>query len=222
MFVQQEYTKEKSFAFGLNLYKIFWLLIFFSFYGYIFETVIAFIKFGEFHNRQGLLYGPFIQIYGIGAIIIISISHYIKKNSIVFLFLLSSIMGGSFEYLFSLIEETIYGCTSWNYYHMPLNLDGRTSILMSLVWGAAGVIIVKYLYPITSKIIECFPNKKGIVITWIVFLFLSYDVFLSSAVVIRAAQRFNNLPPSNTFEVYIDEKYPDSYMEKKFPTLKFR
>lgn len=40
--------------------KLFWIFILGSFFGYVVETIYAFIKSGgHFVIRQGLLYGPF-------------------------------------------------------------------------------------------------------------------------------------------------------------------
>lgn len=222
MFKNKVNNKGNSLTSELNLYKIFWIFVFFSIYGFVFETIQSLIKFGGFYNRQGLLYGPFSQIYGLGAVIIILCTKNIYKKSIAFLFILSCFMGAAFEYLFSLMQEMIFGCVSWNYYSMPFNIQGRINLLYSLIWGVIGVIIVRWLYPLTIRMIKSITNKKGIIISWIVLIFLCYDIFISASAVRREFERFNNIPPSNKFQVYLDEKYPDSFMKTRYPSMIFK
>ncbi len=49
--------------------KLFVLFFIGSVFGCIIETIYAIIKTGGFQIRQGLIYGPFIPIYGLGAIL---------------------------------------------------------------------------------------------------------------------------------------------------------
>ena len=48
---------------------IFWIFIIGSVLGYIFEMIVALFQKGFFESRQGLIYGPFTPVYGIGGIV---------------------------------------------------------------------------------------------------------------------------------------------------------
>ena len=48
---------------------IFWIFIIGSISGYVFEMLVVFFQKGFFETRKGLIYGPFIPVYGIGAVI---------------------------------------------------------------------------------------------------------------------------------------------------------
>ncbi len=52
-----------------ELIIVFWLFIIGSILGYIFEMIVVLFQKGYFESRQGLIYGPFTPVYGIGAII---------------------------------------------------------------------------------------------------------------------------------------------------------
>ncbi len=213
---------QKSFSAGLNFYKIFWTFIVFSILGFVFESMACFIQYGAFYKRQGLLYGPISQIYGLGAVVLILFSRKLYNKSIIFLFIFCSLMGGIFEYLCSLIEEVVFGCVSWQYYYMTFNFQGRTNLLFSLVWGVLGVVMLIYLFPLFSRLLESIPNKQGIIITWVVIVFLSFDIFISASAVKRESERHRNIPPSNAFQIFLDKKYPDSYMKEIYPSLRFK
>lgn len=49
--------------------KIFWLFMIGSFIGFIYETIVVFFQTGGFELRQGIIYGPLIPVYGIGAVV---------------------------------------------------------------------------------------------------------------------------------------------------------
>ena len=74
--------------------------------------------------RQGLIYGPFIQVYGMGALafyFLVKTEQDPKK-----LFFKGMIMGGVLEYLCSFFQEIFFGSVSWDYSNLFLNLNGRT------------------------------------------------------------------------------------------------
>ena len=67
-----------------ELIKIFWVFLVGSIIGCIVETLVGIIFDHSFKIRQGLIYGPFIPVYGIGAIMYYLIVKNIKNIKIVF------------------------------------------------------------------------------------------------------------------------------------------
>ena len=99
--------KDKEYKlFGISIWKIFSYFIIYSILGYIIETIFGIITMGEWQSRQSFLYGPFLGIYGIGAVFILIFSKYFNKNNII-LFLGGYIIGTLTEYIFSFLIEVI-------------------------------------------------------------------------------------------------------------------
>ena len=218
----REMDENKPIASGYNFYMLFWVFVLFSVMGYMFESGANLIEFGHFHNRQGILYLPFSQIYGLGAVIILEITRWIKRRNLLLLYVFCCIFGAFFEYIFSYIEETILHSTTWDYSTMPFNIDGRTNLLFSLAWGFVGVAIVRFLYPQSLKIIRLVRGKKGRILTWLVLVVLVTDMLLSSIMVYRAYERYNGLPASNPIDYFLDRYYPDSIVNDTYPSLRFK
>ena len=86
--------------FGISIWKIFAYFIIYSVLGYIVETIFGIITMGVWQSRQSFLYGPFLGIYGIGAVAIILFSQFFNKNNIT-LFLGGYILGSLIEYIIS-------------------------------------------------------------------------------------------------------------------------
>ena len=46
--------------------KLFWIFIIGSIIGYGIEMIVGLVQNGHFVSRQGLVFGPFAQVYGLG------------------------------------------------------------------------------------------------------------------------------------------------------------
>lgn len=135
-----------------ELIIIFWLFIIGSILGHIFEMIIVLFQKGHFETRQGLIYGPFIPVYGIGAIIYYLILNNINTENKIKVFFITAILGGMTEYLSSFIQEKAFGTISWDYSYLLFNINGRTSLLHCTYWGIAGILYVTYIDPFLEKL----------------------------------------------------------------------
>lgn len=211
-----------SFASGLGFYKIFWVFTAASVLGYAVETVFCFVTTGTIESRQGLIYGPFCQVYGIGAVLMVLILTPLAKKNDRWVFFGSAVVGGTFEYLCSWAQELIFGSVSWEYSDLPFSIGGRTSLTYMLFWGILGIWFIKGIYPALSSLIERIPNRQGLFFTWILIIILSVDIFLSASAVYRWSERQDNIPPSNAYEEFLDKQYPNATLEKIYPHMTWR
>ena len=122
--------------------------------------IFQFVTSGELNNRQGLLYGPFSQIYGIGSVIAILSSRIINKKNTVVLFSFYAILGGTYKYLSSRFQESVFGTVAWHYDETILNFQGGVSYRSALLWAVSGVVIVYYLYRFMCKLLKKHPAKR--------------------------------------------------------------
>ena len=53
--------RERSFAHGLNFYKLFWVFLIGCFLGVIIELIWCAVLYQKFESRAGLIYGPFTR-----------------------------------------------------------------------------------------------------------------------------------------------------------------
>lgn len=214
-----ENKEDKPFAFGLNFTKLFWLFIIGSFFGTILETCWAFAEYGHFEYRVGLVYGPFIPIYGGGAVLITLGLYKLYKASDVVIYIVSAIIGAGFEYYCSYFQEMFFGTVSWDYSDTLFNIDGRTNLMFALIWGFLGLVWVRYLYPMCSKMIEKIPKKIGNLATIALVIFMIFDSFMTCAALQRADERANDIPATNVFAEYLDEHLDDDYLSMIFPHM---
>ncbi len=207
--------KEKPFAEGLHIYKLIWIFVIGSFVGYLYETVLYFFTTGKWVDQQGLLYGPFNQVYGFGAVLFM-ITLYFFRNGYV-IFLLGSLLGGLFEFLASYLQEALFHVISWDYSDHFLNFQGRTSVPVMLFWGLLALVFVKWIAPFLDKGIDRISALPGRIITYIMILFFIFDFSISLLAFNREEERKSGIPPQGEMDVLMDKWYPSSYLEKVFP-----
>ncbi len=199
-----------------ELIIVFWLFIIGSILGYIFEMIVVLFQKGYFESRQGLIYGPFTPVYGIGAIIYYLILNNIKKDNKIKIFFITAILGGITEYICSLVQEKVFGTISWDYSYLIFDINGRTSLLHCSYWGIAGILYVTYIDPFLEKL-KYKIDKKSLKIVSIIFaVFMLFDISISCIAANRQTERRNNISPKSKLDLFLDKHYPDEYMDKIF------
>lgn len=210
--------KEKNVKKELTI--LFWVFIIGSIAGFIFEVIVVFFQKGHFELRQGLIYGPFIPVYGIGAMCYYIVLSKIKIKNKVQIFLITMILGGITEYLCSFIQEKAFGTISWDYSYLPFNINGRTSLLHCIYWGIGGVLYITYIEPLLNKMIDKTNMKAFDLITIILSIFIVFDISISWMAADRQTERKNNIEPENRLDIFLDKNYPDEYMNRIFNNKK--
>lgn len=210
--------KEKNVKKELTI--LFWVFIIGSIAGFIFEVIVVFFQKGHFELRQGLIYGPFIPVYGIGAMCYYIVLSKIKIKNKVRIFLITMILGGITEYLCSFIQEKAFGTISWDYSYLPFNINGRTSLLHCVYWGIGGVLYITYIDPLLNKMIDKTNMKAFDLITIILSIFIVFDISISWMAADRQTERKNNIEPENRLDIFLDKNYPDEYMNRIFNNKK--
>ena len=194
------------------LCRLFWIFIIGSLVGFAYENILVLFQKGHFVLRQGLLYGPLIPVYGIGAVIYEIIIP--KMESPLKSFFYSMFLGAVVEYICSYVQEVLFGTISWDYHWVKINFNGRTSILHAFYWGLAGVIFYDIVHPWFNRIMTRPFTKRTILVTGVTLTFILIDVFLSWSACYRQKERVLNIEPRSEFDVFLDEHYPDEKIDK--------
>ena len=200
--------------------SIFWIFIIGSIFGYLFEMIVVLFQKGYFESRQGLIYGPFTPVYGIGGVVYYLVLSNIHTRNKWKVFLITMILGGVTEYVCSFIQEKAFGTISWDYSHLLFDINGRTSLLHCTYWGIAGVLYITYIEPLIEKMKQKINQKVIKVITMFVLFFMIFNVTISYLATERQMERRKEISAENKLDVFLDEHYPDEYMNKVFANMK--
>ena len=127
------------------IYSLSTWLFFFYFYcflGWIWETCYVSVLNGKWVNR-GFMHGPFLPIYGFGAIgVLIATLQY--REDAVAVFFVGMITATVLEYCTGAAMERIFHVRYWDYSKLPFNINGHVCLLASLAWGMFSVILTVY------------------------------------------------------------------------------
>lgn len=210
-----------------QFFVLFWIFFLGSLGGFLGENLITFLS-GEWVLRQGLLYEPLIPVYGCGLVLMYLLYQQLDKikNKHFFywigVFLLVSFLGGAVEYLFSFLQEKIFGTVSWTYYHMDLNINGRTTVFHAMFWGLMFFPFAFWIYPLLKKIQNLLYEKSFFLLTWLVFLIFFADATLSFLATMRREERRDDIAPSNILDVFLDKNYPDERIDKIYNNVQIK
>lgn len=207
------------FAEGLCFDKLFWVFLISSVLGAGIEMVFCRVTGGVWMNRSSLLYGPFSVVWGLGAVVLTVVLQRLSQKPDRHIFLAGCLVGGAYEYLCSVFTEYFFGTVFWDYSHMPLNLGGRINLLYCIFWGLLAVLWLRVLYPPMERSIEKLPPIAGKVLTWTMVALMVLNAGLTSAAMLRYTDRRSDLHRTGIVEAYLDQRYPDDYMEHRWPNM---
>ena len=191
-YLEDEYTMNKfsipSKEFHINIktkydvkysIKNYILMFFiFSFIGWIWEVLLHIVSEGRFVNR-GTMLGPWLPIYGSGALLILIILKPIRKRPILF-FISSMILAGVVEYSTAWYLWTFKGAKWWDYTGYFLNIEGRVCLEGLLVFGLGGAAVTYFLGPSLNDILNKIKPKIRTTICIILLMFFGIDLIYSS------------------------------------------
>ena len=205
-----------------------YLLLFLSYaiLGWIIEVILKYIEFKRLINR-GFLIGPWLPIYGFGAILITILLH--KYHGDPFpLFALSMIICGILEYLTSYVLEKVFRARWWDYSTNKFNINGRVSLNTMIPFGICGVLVINYLNPFFLKLYHTIGDKTLVIILGIILPIFIIDNIVSLNVLSIIRKDNKLLEKDNTEEMSKKVKellasinWKERRLINAFPTAKY-
>ncbi len=159
--------------FNTDVYHLYWYFILYSFFGWIFESSYCSLRQRRLINR-GFVNGPFVPIYGTGAMLVYIVLEPFANDSLV-VFIGGIILASVVEYITSWLMETIFNATWWDYSGRPYNLNGRICLAVSLAWGCLALVMVKFIQPAVVMLTESVPRNIGEIAGIVVGIFFGGD-----------------------------------------------
>ena len=145
--------------------------------GWIYEEIFYWITEGLLRNR-GILYGPWLPIYGIGALGIYAMKP--MKEHPVLLFLLCAAVTGAVEYIIGFAGIHLFGMRLWDYRGLFLNIDGIICLRSVVSFAVMGVVFHYLLEPTADQVVR--KANRNTIHAACIFLFVLFlaDCFLSA------------------------------------------
>ncbi|MDD5935112.1 MAG: putative ABC transporter permease [Clostridiales bacterium] len=201
---------------SLNYQNLFWLFMIANVIGVIMEGVWTIYKFHRWETHVNSIWGPFCFIYGIGAVIFYIGSVKLKNRNFLIQFVVFALAADVVEYFSSLLIEETLGMKAWTYHKHFMNLQGRISLPMTIIWGITGITYLHLLEPRIYRLFKKMQGKAWKVACIALSAFMVVNIAATAMCLVRWSQRHKGIPASNKVEEFIDSKYDDDRMRHLF------
>lgn len=141
-------------------YRIFEWLIFFYIYGFMgwcWETAYVSVRKHKFINR-GFMFGPFLPIYGTGAIMMLVVSAPFRENLV--LTYVAGVVGATvLELVTGMLMELFFKVRYWDYSRQKFNFKGYICLSSSMAWGFFTIFMTFFWHRWVEAVIFRIPSR---------------------------------------------------------------
>lgn len=205
----------------LSFYDIIFYFIIYSFLGWVMESTFKSLLYKKWIN-SGFLNGPFIPIYGVGGLVIISLFTPFK-DSIFLLFLIGFVGLTAVEYVTGYLMEKIFNTSWWDYTGNFMNINGKVCLENSIYWGILSIILTKYLNPFIIESVDKIPRHYGeiFLVVFIIYFFIDYTLTMIEVLDIQERAKQFMMIKDNSILLATTTKIGDlkKYLVKKSKRL---
>lgn len=156
-----------------------WLLYFYiyCFLGWVFESCYVSIRQHRWVNR-GFLRGPFLPIYGSGAVMMLVVSEPFRDSLVLTYF--AGVVGATLlEYVTGAALEAIFKVRYWDYSNQKFNINGHICLSSSIAWGFFTIGMNEFLHPAILAVFAPVPVLAQGILTCAVSIYFTVDTVVS-------------------------------------------
>lgn len=138
---------------------LFMTFLVYSVIGWLWESFYCSMK-ARHYVYRGFLLGPYCPVYGFG---VASVLILVPENAGTLLNLYFNIVVivTIIEFITSWMLEKFFGMKLWDYTKVPLNIEGRVAVPVSLFWGVGCLILMKVINPVIQDGIQEFIDATN-------------------------------------------------------------
>ena len=138
-----------------------WLFFFYfyCFFGWCFESTYVSLKSRKLVNR-GFCRGPFLPLYGSGAIMMLVVSMPFQDN-LVLVYIAGCIGATVLEYVTGVTMEALFKVRYWDYSKNKFNFQGHICLGASLAWGGLTILMTEFIHKPIEHPHSCDTGADG-------------------------------------------------------------
>lgn len=156
-----------------------WLFFFYfyCFFGWCFESSFVSLKSRKLVNR-GFMRGPFLPLYGSGAIMMLIVSMPFQHN--VLLTYMAGCIGATvLEYVTGIVMEALFKVRYWDYSDQKFNFQGYICLTSTLAWGGLTILMTRVVHKPIEQLVLDIPNNILVQAVFILTIYIVADFTLS-------------------------------------------
>ena len=156
-----------------------WLFFFYfyCFFGWIFESTFVSIKSRKPVNR-GFMRGPFLPIYGSGAIMMLVVSMPFQNH--IFLTYLAGCVGATaLDLVTGIWMEALFKVRYWDYSNQKFNYKGHICLSSTIAWGFLTILMTEVVHKHVESVVFRIPYSIVVGLTMVITVCMIVDFTLS-------------------------------------------
>ena len=158
-----------------------WLFLFYlyCFLGWCVESAYVSLKEKPPHwINRGFMRGPFLPLYGSGAIMMLVVSAPFQHN--LFLTYAAGCIGATIlEYITGVVMEALFKVRYWDYSDVRFNFQGYICLGTTLSWGFLTILMTHIIHRPIESLLFGIPDGVLSVLVFVLTVFIAADFALS-------------------------------------------
>lgn len=156
-----------------------WLVLFYvyCFLGWCFESAYVSLRTHHPVNR-GFMRGPFLPLYGSGAIMMYVVSKPFADN-VLLTYLAGCIGATALEYVTGAVMEMLFKIRYWDYSNQRFHYKGYICLSSSLAWGLLTILMTRVIHGPIEAAVLAIPEQLLAIIVFVLTIGISCDFALS-------------------------------------------
>lgn len=145
--------------------------------GYVYEEIFYYLT-EHFVGNRGFLFGPWLPVYGCGAVLMVLLLRPMKRYP-VRLFALSMLVTGVLEYATGFVMWEIWRKRWWDYTGLFLNLGGYVCLRSVLSFAVGGFLLLYCAEPLVVRLSGRMGARRRALLCGVIAAALILDLILS-------------------------------------------
>jgi len=160
--------------------KYFLIFVVCTFVGWLIEVSYRSFQQKHFVNA-GFLKGPFLPIYGAGALLVLGIDSFSHSTPLWTQWLIYGVTLTLVEYAIGATSEKVFGVVLWDYSQNRFQLNGRICLFFSILWATLATFFRYLMYPYIVQALALIGGAWSHVLAMTMFLYFVVDFLISLA-----------------------------------------
>lgn len=156
-----------------------WLFFFYfyCFFGWCFESAYVSIRNKRLVNR-GFMRGPFLPLYGTGAVMMLVVSMPFQDN-LILTYLAGCVGATVLEYVTGVTMEALFKVRYWDYSNQKFNFQGQICLSSTLAWGGLTILMTRVIHKPVEQFVLGIPSNILGIVTFVLTIYIVSDFALS-------------------------------------------
>lgn len=200
--------------------NVFWLFMIGNVLGVLIEGVWCLLMYRRWETHVVTLWGPFNLVYGLGITVFYVCRALVDNFNRVFRVIVLGLSAALVEYLCGLLIRAGIRMKAWDYRKHFLNIQGLISLKMTVIWTALGLGFDLF-YPYVQILTSFMSGKAWNIACVLLTVFMVINILWTAVCIIRWAFRHQGKKAKSGIVRFIDRRYPDNWMQRKFCNWSF-